>query len=716
MSSENATEMDSSVVDGDEMKQMLDFQPSNFNISIHYLLTSSQNAHGLRHDDYAQYHSYLTRRLSRLRHTYPVRKNLTHYGPYKKGIDTLAVTATTATNKASSKKLGKHAFHPRPQWSGTQANDHKNYILVELYSAERAWAHSMELKTMYDNVVSSSSNTINNTSKKLFSSKSGTSPGKLRQHYLRRLKKAMKHAESIERIVNERVGICNERTCMDIKAYGAWMRGNWYCESGKWKIACQEYAMSLNLCEALAKDTVTTNEGFVPDHSNTQFKATAAEALQLSDFFHNRANNVLQPLLRYCQYELKQEGLFHEDEIAALTEEAIKSGTTAMNEYVQAKLNAIKESELKRLASTPNSDGNEVTIQFRGKTILIEDTSLRVAMLKLQQIKKEIGQMPSNTGASLSIDTSKQDAMFLELLNSFDDALSIVSDMHKEYFSMTSGPSVNKKRFESEVLRGYFKFCKIQALMERNEKMVDKLREQDRDSYLTNRKNKTKSNKCLSQEDDNIVKYKRVEEIAHLYDALLQDAQAVTILPGGGDGSDDSQGEEIEDEFAMQASAMVLRIRALRCYYVGRMYGSDTIAKYPEALALYDQALKLASEAAEEMAAIDANIDVLVALEKEIVSERCRANASAFLVMCGSNASSATTGLPLVRRLDDFDAGGPTYNLSSVPPSLEPIPCKPAFFDIANSYVTEFPLEDLQHHVNAHHLQSKGFLRWFRRS
>ena len=240
MSEETAVaDTPASMIEHETEEETPEFLPSNFNISIHYDLTNAQNEHGLRHDDYAQYHSYLSRRISRLRHAKGVRKNLTHYGSYKGGagaetqVGSLAdATSSGVVATKSGQKVGKHAFHSRPRWSGSQANEHKNYLLVELYSAERAWAHAMELKGAYDAMVSTSST----ASKKLFSSGSKTSPGKMRHHYLRRLKKASSFAENLEKMVSERTGICNERTCMEIKAYSAWMRGNWFCETEKWKV------------------------------------------------------------------------------------------------------------------------------------------------------------------------------------------------------------------------------------------------------------------------------------------------------------------------------------------------------------------------------------------------------------------------------------------------------------------------------------------------
>ena len=170
---------------------------------------------------------------------------------------------------------------------------------------------------------------------------------------------------------------------------------------------------------------------------------------------------------------------------------------------------------------------------------------------------------------------------------------------------MASGPAVNRKRRECISLLGYCQFEKLKLLMERNEHMVNSLRKSDFEMVCSKQNSNPKGKKGYLQ-DDADAKYKRVEEITHLYDALLQNARTVV-------------------------------------------------------------------------------------------------------------SSSATTGATLLRRLDDFDSGGKSFRLANVPPALEPIVCKASFFDIAHNYVTDFLEEDSEFNVNAHKLQSKGFVSWFRK-
>ena len=460
---------------------------------------------------------------------------------------------------------------------------------------------------------------------------------------------------------------------------------------------------NLDLKDAATANTIATTE------------TLTAESLQLSDFFHSRGTaHVIQPLLRYCKYELTREGKLTKEQVAAICDVPIDTavGENDDGDELENDDDLIRQ---KKLADNDDDDDDVTTITFRGETVQIEEPSIKMAMMKIDTTKDELEAM-SSSKKKKKVKASAKDAKFMELLNGYDDVVSTVSQSLKGYEGMASGPAVNKKRYECSLLIGYFKYAKIQLLMKRNEKMVNELRNGDSEMTIT----KKQSNKDIVREDAD-AKYKRVEEIAHLYDALLQDAKSIVHLPGGGSAE---EGDNLEDEFVLEANANVLRIRALRSYYIGRMYAADTVAKYSESLALFDQAELLATEAAEEIAACQEMekahelIKAMADLKNEITAVQVRTTrASSFLTSRGSEASSVTSGLTLLCRLDDFDSGGLAFRVADVPPSLKPIPCKPEFFDIANNYVRDIPMDELEFHANAVKAKgSRGFMSWFRKN
>ncbi len=208
---------------------------ANFSIAVHTIINHAQQSHGLLpHNDYTQYRKYLTKRLARIRHAKPVIKSLSHGPKSKREITTTTTTTTTTNNNTTTKKGGgKHAFQPRDEITIQKANTHINYILEYIYSTERSWAHSMELKSQYEHLISNSYQSQKKSSS-LQTNKKSSSPGKVRQHYINQLKKAVKNVDMLKKIVIR--GVVDELTCLEVDCYNAWMKGNYFCEVQKWEV------------------------------------------------------------------------------------------------------------------------------------------------------------------------------------------------------------------------------------------------------------------------------------------------------------------------------------------------------------------------------------------------------------------------------------------------------------------------------------------------
>lgn len=180
----------------------------------------------------------------------------------------------------------------------------------------------------------------------------------------------------------------------------------------------------------------------------------------------------------------------------------------------------------------------------------------------------------------------------------------------------------------------------------------------------------------------------------------------------------------VEEELLLEANANILRLRALRCYYLARMHGAPKVRRHAEALALLDQAEGLALEASEEIGACDrmdggeALLEGLEGVLEEMRGEKCRALAVSYL--SGRLSSTTTSGRCLLERLHDYDVppAGTTPLLAHVPPKLEPMACKPSFFDVALNYVSDYPTEELERALQKHgdeksSVATTGFLGWF---
>lgn len=528
------------------------------------------NAHGLRHDDYKQYHEYCTRRLSRLRHNRAVRKELVHSGVYVAG-----------------EKTKRHAYVPRET---PEDVNHENILLVVLMEAERAWAHSCELKAMVHEHLPKNHEKANATS------------GKIRQHAVRRLRRARHFAIKFEEMCRQ---YADESTQGEATAYASWMRGNFALEFGDWKTACCQFQDAITLCRKFAK---------------------AEDDLEISDLFTGRANNVLKPLLKYCQYEWKATGdapvIDDDEEITDTVQKSIGSGF----------------------------------VMYRGKSVVVENKSLKVLLIKAESLLS--GVASNNDG----------DEALMSLLSVFDDAHGIASAELQRYRQMKTGPAVDSKRNDLELLSGYIKLQKLKLSMERHEKMIAS---------------------C-----DNVA------DSAHLFDALLHDAEAVCELPG----------PEEEDEFFLEANANLVRVRAHRAFHSAQLYMLSN--KFAEALGLMKHAKQLASRAIEEIVACDDMrdgekfIEGLVMLQEDISKVMMRIQAKAYI---GTSLSSKSKG-DILSNLEDFK---PNDNLTEL--RLITVPSKPTFFDVAWNHASRYPDKQLTDFINENKPKgNSGLLGWFR--
>ena len=533
---------------------------------------------------------------------------------------------------------------------------HENYFLEPLYCSERAWAQAMAIKEDERNFVG-------NGKKKSASRK--------RSDRIKRMKKAVNYAMLLEELTVSTKGMpaeegeeekegdmpVDKHTREEARAYASWMKANLAMEQENWKLAVEEYTIAHDLCENILG---SSNGGEGQDKM---------QQLELQDFFTTRANKVIAPLLRYSMYELQEKGV--------ATESAMNASNT-----------------LQRKAASSGS-----SIEFRDNSIVVESTQLKMALMKVADFKKEWEEEKATSNAKLN-----DDAKFMALLNGYDDVISLTNQESKELAHLKSGPAVNAKKFQLVNIMGYAKFQKLKLVMERNEDMVNE---------ILDKKSKKKE-----------LELKHLEEATHLYDALLQDARIIASLPGGGSADDftgDLASPEIEDEFLLEAKANILRLRSLRCYYLAKMHASPLVGKYSEGVALLDQAELLARDALEEINACDQmeqRDEILERLEKvvkEMKGEKCRVFAVSYLSKTGPSKSS----LPLLARLHDYDIPANPAFIADVPPKLEPIACKPSFFDVALNYVSDYPIDELEKVLKIHGedaAASSGLLGWFRRS
>lgn len=413
----------------------------------------------------------------------------------------------------------------------------------------------------------------------------------------------------------------------------------------------------------------TLSETQVDNESETQ-------RLERQDLFASRADQVLRPLFRYCQYELNQAGMTPVDEPKGPST-AGRGGSDTYN------------------GSLPDD-----TITFRGAPLVLDSKDLRVLLLKLQSIEQEEEEAHD--------DGKSGESKFLATLSVLDDALEVVQSLQKSLAAVaSSGPAVQAKVRQYALWKGYLEYTKTRKVMDHTESLL-----------------------VLDGE-----KQMGHAERVHIYDALLQHAKSLLSLP-----RPQSNDASEEDEFGLQAQANILRLRALKTfsmafvYYENHKY-SSALALLEHSSKLCKRAQEEIAACDEEMPHVD---DYLQEMEDlPLTSAMCAVRAAIALeqrqyarTMARAGASSTgqkpiSTDRPLLLRLYDLDGGTPNAPIADLRPI--PIPCKPVFYDLAYDYALdpEYSADKVSSFIYDHTVQpeddedddakgktSSGFFGW----
>jgi signal recognition particle subunit SRP68 len=171
-----------------------------FQLDLHAWIETQQTGHGVRHDDYAQYHAYCTRRLSRLSHHPDAKKYL-------------VCSSKFAQDKSTAKGKGRHAFCSRQNdtfQKNPETNQwevpHSSILWYLLVLSERSWAHACLLQKQK----------------------------KKRQHVLRKLKKAQGWALQLVEMAKDHTDAVTFQEC---QAYASWMIANFALENLDYQVS-----------------------------------------------------------------------------------------------------------------------------------------------------------------------------------------------------------------------------------------------------------------------------------------------------------------------------------------------------------------------------------------------------------------------------------------------------------------------------------------------
>lgn len=452
------------------------------------------------------------------------------------------------------------------------------------------------------------------------------------------------------------------KTKLEAQAYSCYINGIYCFEQQNWTQAMELFGKTKTIYEKLC-ETMSKDDAIV----------------------YEQMNEDISPNIRYCAYNIGDQSAM---------DELLQIRASGKQDVLLAdKLDSLVV-QVKEQKATSMSE-----VSWKKYQIPIKNNKIRVFFISLKAFEKEI-------------DLDKWTRQ--EKLDMYDNFLGECKDAlvsAKEDIKNDKQQDVNVLS-DLDLIQSYLNYLCVVKTIRRNLLLAEDLK-----SRKPNNHSKSlgqKSEPIPGQAGDNTQKKVRHSDFVRLYDIILQNLMEIPTLKGLTD-----DGELSEAMYGQEQA-----FRALKCFYIAEAY-SD-MAKWKEAMALYEQVLTYSNKAMNVVKNLDSNAEETFVNKEEIEELRNgialnKYQVHAAAVMQASELDKLQVGLEDNATLEDTDLlfdnldkyhsnvgtalgiGIPMsqkkFDLSqkmtsSFPPPFTPVPCKPLFFDLALNHVTFPSLED----------------------
>lgn len=326
-------------------------------------------------------------------------------------------------------------------------------------------------------------------------------------------------------------------------------------------------------------------------------------------------------------------------------------------------------SNLDSLVSQTKTQSSESlqTAEWRDRKVTVRPEKVRLFLLSIQELDK-------------SIEKAKTEEAKIELIENVlidcKDAISAVKDEMKQdpklRHAETGAPVTG-----IQYLLAYLSYIRLTRTLERNIYLVAQAKQ-----------NLSVGDKQSSGDGGKRV---RPQDLTRLYEIISQNVLELQQISG------------MEDDAVYQREIEVISLsfKAFRCYYIAETLVA--LKRWKEAVALYVRSTNYATEALKSK---PKQFNLTSDLQKLItLIEGCKFSAHAYSVLEDDTSEDSVqygrtqkSSKPLFERLnqykEDQQLNTKNPNVYKLTADMQPIPCKPLFFDLALNFV-EFPsLED----------------------
>ncbi|GAB0091881.1 Signal recognition particle subunit SRP68 [Sergentomyia squamirostris] len=355
----------------------------------------------------------------------------------------------------------------------------------------------------------------------------------------------------------------------------------------------------------------------------------------------------LTPSIRYCAYNIGEGG--------------------SMDDLLELRAQGLLEN-LESLASQVKTQSTEAlqTTEWRGRKMGVRPEKARLFLLSIQDLDKSIEKAKSIQAKIEILETVTMDCK---------DAITAIKEEIKQdpkLKAAATGGQVVGIHF----LLSYLTYIRLMRTLERNMLLVKQAKMSLEDSSAP----------------EGVGKKVRPADMTRLYEIILQNVTELQQIVG------------LEEDAAYQEEMRSLNttFKAFRCYYIALTLVA--MKRWKEAVALYERSTNYAKEALKSNPEAFNLAEDLRHLIKTI--EGCKFSAHAYSVLEHDTPDETgqifgrtqKSSKPLFNRLSEYKEDATLHsknpNVYKLTPDMEPIPCKPLFFDLALNFI-EFPsLED----------------------
>ncbi|XP_064480527.1 signal recognition particle subunit SRP68-like [Ornithodoros turicata] len=340
----------------------------------------------------------------------------------------------------------------------------------------------------------------------------------------------------------------------------------------------------------------------------------------------------LSPSLRYCAYNIGDE--------------------SAAADLQRMRLQGTGSADLDHLvAQTREKQARSLSeVEWLGRRLPVRQEKVRLFLCAAKEAPKEAQQAP---------DLDARIALLERLLLDCKDAIQVVRE---ELRTTEAGRNVGGPVSELQLLHSYLQWTRQKTTVERNLLLVQQLQEGGPRKPL---------------------------DLLRPYEVIVQNLNEALQLPGVEEGS----------EFAEKVGSELLCYKAYRAHHVGQALAAA--GRRLEAVALFHRGLQYAKQAlARSQLLPEETVGPLKELETLLEGQKYSVHADSLLGAAAQPAAAPDVETKfLLDRLDTYMEDsrllGKNPNIAPFPPDMEPIACKPLFFDLALNHI-EFPsLEDV---------------------